>query len=207
MSQPEPPRRRRIPVRWLALSEIVAVAAVVIAGLGYWDSHRERAQEAHEKAEAAREKRAEETAKAVRQSFILTGQPAGDRIRLAAVNPDQVIQTQTLVFPTPVRGDDVQTTGNPRLERGWFDAGLKKARRGGGDSGRLPVGVVTTYIEDGQTRADRSIYFVGYTLKDRMLRGHEVQLDGLSVARRNVPGDLQKAVDALWEGVNGAAGG
>jgi hypothetical protein len=206
MSQ-DPPRKRRLPVRWLALSEIVAVVAVVIAGLGYWDSHRERAQEARDKAEAAAEKRAEEHAATAKQSFILTGQPAGDRIRLSAVKPDQVIQTQTLVFPTPVRDDDVQTTGNPRIERGWFDAGLKTARRGGPDEGRLPVGIVTTYIEGGETRSDRSIYFIGYSLKDRMLRGHEVQLDGLSVARRGVSGDLQKAVDALWEGVNGAAGG
>jgi hypothetical protein len=201
MSEPAPKPRRRIPVRWLALSEIVAVAAVVIAGLGYWDNHREREQQAREKAQAAREKQAEERASAVKHSFILTGQASSDRIRLSPVNPDQVIQTQSLTFPTPVRGDEVQTTGNPRIERGWFEGGLKKARHG--DGARLPVGIVTTYIEDGETRSDRSIYFVGYSLKDRMLRGAEVELDGLSVARRGVSGNLQAHVDALWEGLNG----
>jgi hypothetical protein len=195
--------RRRLPIRWLALSEIVAVAAVVIAGLGWWENHRQNEQEAREKAEAARERRADERATAVKRSFILTGQASADRIRLSPVNPEQVIQTQTLVFPTPVRGDDVQTTGNPRIDRGWFEDGLKKARRS--EATRLPVGVVTSYIEDGETRSDRSIYFVGYSLHDRMLRGSEVQLDGLSLARRGVSGDLQTQVDALWEGVNGAA--
>lgn len=198
------PPHRRLPIRWLTLGEIVAVAAVVIAGLGYWDSHRQRDQEAREKAEIAREKRAEQRQSVAKQTFILTGTSdgSGERIRLAPVNPEQVIQTQTLIFPTPVRDDDVQTTGNPRIERHWFDAGLKRARRGDGDSGRVPVGVVTSYIQDGETRSDRAIYLIGYSLKDRMLRGSEVQLDGLSLARRNASGELQRAVDALWEGAN-----
>lgn len=200
MSQ-DPPKKR-LPIRLLTLGEIVAVAAVVIAGLGYWDSHRQRDQEAREKAEIAREKRAEERQNAAKRTFILTGTAdgSGERIRLAPVNPEQVIQTQTLVFPTPVHEDDVQTTGNPRIERRWFDAGLKKARKADTETGRLPVGVVTSYIQDGQTRSDRAIYIVGYSLKDRMLRGAEVELDGLSLARRNAAGDLQRSVDALWEG-------
>jgi hypothetical protein len=195
------PPKKRLPIRWLALSEVVAVAAVVIAGLGWWDNHRQHQQELRDKAEAARERHAEERATAARQSFILTGQASAERIRLAAVNPEQVIQMQTLVFPTPVREDDVQTTGNPRIDRQWFEDGLKKARRGElPQEGRIPVGIVTTYIQDGQTRSDRSLYLVGFSVKDRLLRGAQLQLEGLSVARRNVAGDLQRAVDALWEG-------
>lgn len=200
MSEERP--RRRLPIRLLTLGEIVAVAAVVIAGLGYWDSHRERDQEAREKAAAAQAKKAEAAATARRQVFILTGQPdsSGDRIRLSPVNPEQVIQTQALTFPTPVREDDVQTTGNPRIEKSWFDGGLKKALKvRGGEDGRVPVGVATVYIEDGLTKSDRSIYLVGYSLHDRMLKKDEVRLEGLSLARRGVGGDLQRAVDALWE--------
>jgi hypothetical protein len=195
------PAKKRLPIRWLTLGEIVAVAAVVIAGLGYWDSHRERDREAGEKAAAARERAAEERANAGKQAFILTGTPdsSGERIRLAPVNPEQVIQTQTILFPTPVRGEDVQTTGNPRLERRWFESGLRKARGDKPDTGRLPVGVVTTYIEAGETRTDRSIYQLGYSLHKRTLRPAELELDGLSLARRGAPGDLQLAVDALWE--------
>lgn len=193
--------RKRLPIRWLSLGEIVAVAAVLIAGLGYWDSHRERDREATDKAAAARERAAEERAAARKQTFILTGTPedSGSRLRLAAVNPEQVIQTQTLLFPTPVRGEDVQTTGNPRLERRWFQGGLKKARGDKANSGRVPVGIITTYIEAGETRSDRSIYQLGYSLHERTLRPDEVELEGLSLARRAARGDLQAAVDALWE--------
>jgi hypothetical protein len=193
--------RKRLPIRWLSLGEIVAVAAVLIAGLGYWDSHRERDREATDKAAAARERAAEERAAARKQTFILTGTPedSGSRLRLAAVNPEQVIQTQTLLCPTPVRGEDVQTTGNPRLERRWFQGGLKKARGDKANSGRVPVGIITTYIEAGETRSDRSIYQLGYSLHERTLRPDEVELEGLSLARRAARGDQQAAVDSLWE--------
>ena len=44
--------RKRLPLRWLTLAEIVGVAALAIAGLGYWDSHRERRQQDRERAQA-----------------------------------------------------------------------------------------------------------------------------------------------------------
>jgi hypothetical protein len=202
LSDAPPPPKKRLPIRWLALSEIVAVAAVVIAGLGYWDSHRQRDQEARDKAAVARERQAEQRAASAKQAFILKGavEGSGERIRLEPVNDGQVIQTQTLVFPTPIRDDEVETTGNPRIERRWFADGLKKARRKGAESGRMPVGVVTSYIQDGQTRSDHAIYMLGYTVEDRMLRGDEVKLDGLSLARRVGPDGMQRSVDALWEG-------
>jgi hypothetical protein len=198
--------KRRVPLRWLTLAEVVGVAALVIAGLGYWDAHRERAQEAQDRAAAARERQAEAKAGALKHTFLMTGaaQGAGDLIRLAPTRAEQVIQTQTVIFPTAVRTDPVQTTGNPRIERGWFEDGLKKAQHDrkhaqkAGDEGRLPVGFVTTYIEDGQVRTDRSVYELGYSLHDRFLRGPRVELDGLSLARRGVGGDLQPEVDRLW---------
>ena len=54
------------------------------------------------------------------------------------------------------------------------------------------------FIEDGQTKTDRSLYLLGYSLHPRMLRGAKVELEGLSLARRGVSGDLQAAADNLW---------
>jgi hypothetical protein len=200
-----PRPKKRLPVRWLTLAEIVGVAAVVIAGLGYWDTHRERMQEARERAETERARQAEAKAGATRLTFLMTGAPSdsGDRIRLVPTHPEHVIQTQTLVFPTEVRDDPVETTGNPRIERGWFEKGLAKAarkRRDGSDTheGRLPVGIATTYVDAGVIRTDSAIYQIGYRAEDRLLRGDKVELEGLSLARRAGAGDLQTAVDALW---------
>ncbi len=197
--------KRRLPLRWLTLAEVVGLVAVVIAALGYWDSHRERTLEQRDRVAAARDRKAEVHAVAPKPGFLMTASPqgAGDGLRLAAVRSEQVIQTQSITFPTEIRADAVETTGNPRIEGGWLEAGLAKAEkargRGGKEvQGRLPLGVVTVYIEDGQTRTDRAIYTLGYSVHPRLLRAARVELEGLSLVRRGVGPDVQSAVDALW---------
>jgi hypothetical protein len=202
--------RKRLSLRWLTLAEIVGVAALAIAGLGYWDAHRERAQQDRERTQAASdraaaarerqsERQAERMAGVLKLTFLMTGTPSdsGDRIRLASVHPEQVIQTQAIWFPAAVLADSVQTTGNPRIEARWLEAGLRKAA-GKSLHGRVPVGVQTDFIEDGQTKTDRAVYLVGYSLHPRFLHGTQVQLEGLSLARRGVTEDLQFAADNLW---------
>ena len=184
--------RKRLPFRWLTLGEIVGVLAVIIAALGLWENHREHV-------EAAKEHQAEIAAGALKDTFLMTGalNHDGDVVRLTAVHPDQVIQTQTVWFPAAIRGDSVETTGNPRLEAGWIADGVRKAA-GKSKQGRVPVGVQTVYIEDGETRTDNAVYDLAYSLHPRFLQGDKVELDGLSLARRGVTGSLQSAVDGIW---------
>jgi hypothetical protein len=179
---------------------VVGLAALVVAAAGWWDSHREHLREDQDRAAAVRSQAADAKRAALRESFLLTASGDTERLRLAPAHGEQVIQTQTLVFPTAVRKDPIETTGNPRIERRWFDGGLKDAHALPKDDAeaRLPIGVETTYVEAGETRTDRAIYWVAYSAKHRMLRGSQVQLDGLSLARRGVTGDLQAAVDAVW---------
>lgn len=195
--------RRRAPFRWLTLAETVGILALIVAALGWWDNHRERLQQDRDRA-AARRTQADETRReTLRASFLLTGQAEkdGDRLRLASAHPDQVIQTQVLTFPAAVRRDPVETTGNPRIESGWVEDGLKAALRARGkDAGapRLPVGVVTTYVDGGEIKTDRAIYAIGWSWKSRLLRGSALKFEGLSLIRRGVAGDLQAAVDTAW---------
>src|SRR3954471_2277429 len=115
MSETPTGRKRRL--RFLTLAEIVGLAALAIAGLGYWDSHRERTLTEKERAAEAQEKRAQAKAGVLKLAFLMTGSPesGGERLRLSSVHPEQVIQTQSLVFPAEVRGDTAETTGNPRI--------------------------------------------------------------------------------------------
>jgi hypothetical protein len=185
---------------------VVGIAALVIAGLGYWDSHRERVQSDRERAAAEVGRRAEAQAdakaSAQKRAFLMTGHPesAGEMIRLAAARSDQVIETQALAFPADVHGE-VQTTGNPRIEAGWLEGGLERALKARGvkaERGRVPVGVATNYVDDGAEKTDRAIYLVGYSLHGRTFRSARVELEGLSLLRRDVGEDLQKAVDTAW---------
>ena len=200
----EPPRKR-LPIRWLSLAELVGVAALLIAGLGYWDSHRDRSQQAQDRAAEARDRaaalaehQAELKVQAAKPSFLMTGavEGSGAKVRLTSIHSDQVIQTQTLYFPTLIHADSVETTGNPRIEAAWLD-GLSRAA-GKAKSGRVPIGVQTVFIEDGQSKTDRAVYKIGYTLRPRLIGGPKVELDGLSLAGRNVVGDLQAAANGMW---------
>jgi hypothetical protein len=191
--------RKRLQVRWLTLAEFVGVGALLIAALGFWDSHRERAREDRDRAAAASERQAQAQAAARKMTFVMTGarEDDGQTVRLTSVNAGQVIQTQTVWFPSELRSDSVETTGNPRLEVGWIENGLRK-RAGKARTGRVPVGVLTVFIEDGQTKTDRAVYYLGYSLHPRTLRADKVALEGLSLARRDVSGDLQAAAGNLW---------
>jgi hypothetical protein len=183
---------RRFPLRWLNLGEIVGVLAVIIAALGLWENHREHA-------EAQKEHAAEIAAGALKDTFLMTGALAhnGAVVRLTSVHPDQVIQTQTVWFPAAIRAGSVETTGNPRLEAAWVEQGVRKTSDGAKE-GRVPVGVETVYIEDGQTKTDNAVYELAYSLHPRLLLGDKVELEGLSLARRGVTGGLQGAVNSLW---------
>jgi hypothetical protein len=191
--------RKRLQVRWLTLAEFVGVGALLIAGLGFWDSHRERVREDRDRAAAAGERQAQARADAQKLSFVMTGarEDDGKRVRLTSVNESQVIQTQTVWFPPEIRGDSVETTGNPRLEVDWIENGLRKAA-GKARTGRVPVGVLTVFIQDGVTKTDRAVYHLGYSIHPRTLRADRVELEGLSLARRGVSGDLQATAGNLW---------
>lgn len=199
MSEPTPPSSSSAASRraWVTVGEVVAILALVITGLSFWESHQERAKEDRERASAEHQAAAETI-------FLMRGavEADGQRLRLEPVHDEQVIQSQVFVFPAKVRGGEVRTTGNARIEVAWVADGLRKAaRKAGKDDGgdlRVPVGVTTTFLADGQTVADQSIYLVGYTLKPRLLLGSKIELQGLSVARRGVTGALRPQVEALW---------
>ncbi|HEY4030774.1 MAG TPA: hypothetical protein VGM25_10550 [Caulobacteraceae bacterium] len=204
----EPPKKR-LSLRMLSVAEIVGVAALAIAGLGYWDSHRERLQQDQERTRAEAAQRAAEADKgkaqavaaqqeAVKHALLLTGVPAAAELRLQTTRPDQVIQTQTLWFPTEVRADSVATTGNPRIEARWIEDRLRRVAKP--VDHQLPVAIETTFIEDGQSRTDRSLYLIGFSLHGRLVGGPRVEFEGLSLARRSLSGDPQAAANGRWIG-------
>jgi hypothetical protein len=119
---------------------------------------------------------------------------------------DQAVQSQTLVFPSAIRAEPVQIdAAQPRIEKHWIVAGLKrtedagrKAGRKPAGEGRLPVGVTTSYIQDGVMRTDRSLYRIGYSTSSNLIGVERVKLEGLSLVRRGAGGDLKAQVEALW---------
>lgn len=184
---------------WLTIGEAAAVLAVVIAALNYWDSHRQHLDEVRRAAAQARQA-------TVASALVLEGAPetGGRRLALKAVEPRQVIQSQRYTFPSGVLGHAVEVTAAaPRIDSAWISAGLDKALNGAhakrAGEGRVPVAIVTAYLQDGETRQDRAVYLVGYTWRARFLGGRDIALEGLALQRRQPAGDLQAIVDRMWK--------
>jgi hypothetical protein len=201
--QPAPPSGAAPPRRlWLTIGEVVAVAGLGLAALNYWENHHDREQAAVE----ARQRQA-----AARASvFVMRGaaDAEGTKVMLEPLKPEQAIQGQRYYFPTPVlaHAREIQA-GRPQIDLVWFDDGLKQALKTARKTGRpypkgeaeLPVAIVTSYVEDGEMRTDRSLYRIGYTAKGGLLGALKLHLLGVSLVRRQVGEDVQAAVDAAWK--------
>ncbi len=179
--------------RWLTFAEITTVMALLIGAANFWDSHRER-----------EEKRAAASApkKATAPPLVLVSSidDGGDALRLAATGADRVIQTQTIVFPTALGVDSMDTVGNPRVEAGWFASGLRKALGDKRVQGRLPVGIITRYTDQGTERTDVAIYDIGHGWRERLLQSAAPELEGITLINRIGSEDaLQKRLDARWQ--------
>ncbi len=191
-TQAEQKRQRRF---WLTVSEVVGVLALVIAGANFWVSHQDHVVAEHHEAAQAQ----------AQAAFIMKGNAdaAGGRIMIDPLKSAQAIQSQRYVFPTPILNHEMEVSAaQPQIDAAWIEAGLRKSLdaanvKAAGEA-RLPVGVITTYVEDGDTRTDSSIYQVGYAYHPKFLAGMKITLQGLSLGKRGVKGDLQAEVNRRW---------
>jgi hypothetical protein len=193
--------KARVRRRWLNLGEILAIGAVAISGLTLWNSYAERkANEAEHASESAQSAK-----KAVVMTMRATPDKDGRTLTLAPRAENQAIQSQTVTFPTSLELSPAETSGDGRIERGWFDSALVKARRAAGvedklGDAKLPVMIETHYLADGDPQVDRAVFELGYATSHSLLGGTEVHLRGLArlgPAANAAAG--QKQIDALWK--------
>ena len=182
--------------RWASFAEIATVVALVISAASFWDSHQERAET---RASAARQK----PVAAAPLVLTATAEAEGAGLRLAATGNDRVIQTQTIVFPTALDAAAVDTVGNPHIETGWFAGGLRTAVGTDRKPGRLPVGIITRYTDNGTDRTDTAIYEIGHGWRSRLLQSDVPRLEGITlIARLGRNADaasLQTRLDGRWK--------
>jgi hypothetical protein len=182
--------------RWITLGELLAVAAVVISGLTFWNSYQERSS-----AEAQRA--AEKQDKSVRaRLLILSAVTEGRNLRLSARDADQAIQEQRIFFPSPLGLDAIDTV-DPRIEANWIERAadkIGKAASAGKSASdrRMPVAITKRFASGGQSRSDTAIYDVGYRI-DRGLLDTDADLLGLSLVEQTSPKSAQARLDALWK--------
>lgn len=185
-------KRRR---RWMTFGEIATVLALTISAASFWDSHKERT-EARANAEKAK---ATKPASAPPLVLKATADDEGDTLALAPTGDLRVIQTQTILFPAAIDASSVDTVGNPHIESGWFAAGLRTALGDVRKPGRVPVGIVTHYTDNGTERTDFALYDIGHGWRSRLLQRDVPKLEGITLITRLRGADtLQKSLDTRW---------
>lgn len=188
--------------RWLTLGEILAVVAVVISGLTFWNSYRERtSSEADRAAEKAAEKAASEKEAARSRNLLLTGRVAdgGRRLALGPADGGQTIQSLTIRFPGALEAGPVDAV-DPRIEAEWVEEAAEAAgmdKTGSGDL-RIPVAITAEFVSGGETFTDTAIYDVGFGL-DGGLLDTDVRLSGLSRIEQARAQNAQARLDAIWK--------
>ena len=176
--------------RWINLGEFVAVAGLVIGGIGLWLNWTDRrTDQAQKQAELRTEQRA-----AARYDIAATIGPKGD---LLFVQDDRhPLGDVTLAFPTAL-GIGTRTTPAPSVPRDWYERALLKATDGAADAvtGTLPVLTTVTYWDGDTRRTARGIYDIVWRTRGGGLFGRSLHILGF---RRHEAGGTQARVDALW---------
>lgn len=192
MSEENRPKRR-VPVRWVTLGEAVAIAAVAISGLGLYNSWSNR--------EATTPPPPAVVERATPLVLRVTVAEQGERLTLAPVADSHVIQSQTITFPSALKVSPVETTGDPRIEADWFARPLRRVMADAPDmtgDRKLPVLIVTRYLEDGAERTETAAYQLGYVIEEGgIFGGGRVRLHGLSLLDRGVRNGQQR-LDVMW---------
>jgi hypothetical protein len=181
------------------LGEVLAVLAVAISALTFWNDWTERNDsKAVQRSDAQR-------ASARATTLVLLAANIGKQtLALKPASAEQTVQSQTVLSPSALGSAAVATTWESRLEAIWFERALVTARELAGfpDSSRgderLPTVMITRFLVDGKPHEDVALYDIGYTISGRFLSGHTVTLRGLSFVSRLKTRAAQAKLDARW---------
>lgn len=194
--------------RWITLGEVLTVIAVTISGLTLWNSWSQRSE-----TEAGKTADARQASTRAATLTLLTGSSDDDdELVLKPASPEQTVQSQSVAFPSALGLAVAETTGEPRIEAGWFESALKKARdqaklpdNSRGDE-KLPILITTRFLVDGKTHEDVALYDLGYSISGRWLGGHSITLRGISLVSRTQGATGRRLLDARWKTVLAQAG-
>lgn len=184
------PRRRRL---WLTIGEVASIGALAIAVLSYLDNRRQ-----HQAQEQALQTQAHAPL-----VLVGTADDKGHALMIAAAASGQILQSQRYQFPSEVLDHPMEVTAaRPQIDLAWVAHGLDRALDAAHapDRGeaRLPVAIVTTYLEDGTPHTDRAVYVVGVAWHSRLLVGRALRLQGLALGARSPRGDATAIVERRW---------
>ena len=157
---------RRARLRWITLGEAIAIAALILSGLGLWHEWNRR-----EEAKVIVEK-------PVSIPLTLRGRATDDgrRLEISPVEDQHALQSLTI---TAV-GLKLELGSDGELSAADLEEALGKPV-GGEERQRLRVRIAARYVEAGADRSASGLYVLTYKWEDAgLLGGKSLRLVGLS---------------------------
>lgn len=187
----ETPDQARTRRRWITLAELVAVAGVIIAGLGFWNSWSERRDAQVERAQEACEA-------AKKSSFVLKGTVDSDhRSVMLKRDDDHSLGDVHVTFPAALGVPDRDALSHT-IDSAWFAEPILKLTDGGPDKrvGRLPILLDYSYVDVDGEHHGRGIYDVIWDTSGRFLLGRRLAITDFRLRQQ---GGTKAALDRMWK--------
>jgi len=177
--------------RWITLAEFVAVAGLVITGLGLWTSWSDR------RADQADRQAASVAAERKDARIDITGTVRADGRSLLLADARHDIQDIRFAFPASLGVAAQHPAGDPAVEADWIAPPLLRLTDGGADEqvGRLPMLATIRYWDGDTARTATAIYDLIWRTDGRFLKGRAFRLEGFKLRRR---GGTASDLDRLW---------
>lgn len=149
MSGSDTPKPRR---KWIAFGELIALAALVVSGLGLWNSWRGGEQDKAGPTEVIERKSP--------VPLVLRGrvEDDGKRLEIVPVEPGHALESLTLKAKDGV----VDVGGDGIVQASDLEAAAKALDPDRKDEGSLRVTINARYVEAGVERRSSRSYAIGY---------------------------------------------
>jgi hypothetical protein len=158
--------RKKSRLRWVTLGESIAIAALILSGLGLWHEWNKR------EPRMALEKPAS-------IPLALRGEVTneGRELEISPIEGSHALQSLTITIPQS--GSVIEAGSDGEVSARAIESALNDDERGKGKQ-RLRVRVSARYVEAGEDKVATGSYVISYRWKDRLIGGPSLRLAGFS---------------------------
>ena len=162
----ETTEKKRSRLRWVTLGEAIAIAALILSGLGLW----------HEWRKAQDKPVVVEQAAAI--PLVLRGEVKkdGKELEIAPVEDSHALQSLSLA----IAGSTIELGSDGELDADALEDAIGKSALAGEGRHSLRVRITARYVEAGADKTATGSYLLTYRVRDRLIGGKSLRLLGLS---------------------------
>lgn len=162
----ESPETKRSRLRWVTLGEAIAIAALILSGLGLWHEWNKRDDGPKVVVE-----------KPASIPLTLRGEVRneGKEIEISPVEDGHVLQSLSIT----IAGTTIELGGDGELDAHVVKDALGKAADNEGRHSTR-VRITARYVEAGADKTAAGSYLLAYKVRDRLIGGKSIRLLGLS---------------------------